>query len=223
MLLAAGRGERLRPLTDTAPKALVEVNGVSLLERHLRQLSAAGVVNVVINTGWLGEKIVERVGSGRQYGLQVVYSPEYAAQLETGGGVHRALPLLGTEPFWVVNTDIVCDRPFAVPALAEDIDAQLVLVPNPGYRDNGDFSLEAGRVRNGSVRPYTFSGIACYRPRFFAGCTQGRFGLAPMLQQAADEGRLSGEVYDGLWADIGTPERLAALRTRLQEVGSDGS
>ncbi|MEQ8206182.1 MAG: nucleotidyltransferase family protein [Woeseia sp.] len=221
MLLAAGRGERLRPLTDTSPKALVEVNGESLLERHLRQLSAAGVSNVVINTGWLGEQIVERIGSGRQYGLQVAYSPEYERLLETGGGVYRALPLLGPEPFWVVNADIVCDRPFAAPALPDGIDAFLMLVPNPDYRSTGDFNLEAGRVRNGTELPYTFSGIACYRPRFFADCAPGRFGLAPMLQKAADEGRLSGEVYEGLWADIGTPERLAALNKRLQQAGSD--
>lgn len=221
MLLAAGRGERLRPLTDTLPKALVEVNGESLLERHLRQLSVAGVSNVVINTGWLGERIVERIGSGRRYGLQVAYSPEYERLLETGGGVYRALPLLGADPFWVVNADIVCDRPFAVPVLPDDVDAHVILVPNPDYRVNGDFTREAARVRNGSDRPYTFSGIACYRPRFFAGCTPGRFGLAPMLQQAADTGRLSGEVYEGLWADVGTPERLATLNKRLQAAGSD--
>ena len=142
--------------------------------------------------------------------------------LETGGGVFRALPLLGSDPFWVVNADIVSDFSFTMPVLADDIDAHLVLIPNPGYRDNGDFDLQAGRVRNAAQSPFTFSGIAVYRPRFFAGCEPGRFGLAPMLQVAADAGRLSGAVYEGLWADVGTPERLAALTVRLQETGSDG-
>ncbi len=222
MLLAAGRGERLRPLTDQVPKALVEVAGVSLLERHLQRLAAAGVEHVVINLGWLGERIVERIGSGRRFGLQVVYSPEYEHVLETGGGIHRALPLLGMEqPFWVINADIVCDwqlRDFVMP---DEALAHLVLVANPDYRDNGDFDLRAGRVVNADSAPLTFSGIACYRPDFFADCRAGRFSLAPLLKRAAAAGTLSGELYDGLWADVGTPERLARANALLQSRNAD--
>ena len=222
MVLAAGRGERLRPMTDTVPKALVDVAGVSLLERHLRRLSRAGVRRVVINLGWLGEQIVERIGSGQRFGLQVVYSPEYENVLETGGGIHRALPLLGVDqPFWVINADIVCDWQLRNFALPDDASAHLVLVPNPNYRDNGDFDLNDGKVSNADIAPLTFSGIACYRPSFFDGCEGGRFSIAPLLRRAADEGRLSGERYEGLWADVGTPERLARAGRLVQESRSE--
>lgn len=216
MLLAAGRGERLRPLTDSMPKALVEVAGQSLLERHLERLAAAGVTMVVINLGWLGEQIVERVGSGRAYGLQVVYSPEDEQILETGGGIHRALPLLGAAPFWVVNADIVTDMPLPTVELDADSLGHLVLVPTPEYRDGGDFVLHQGRVWNAQRPTLTFSGIARYRPDFFRDCRPGRFPLVPLLRAAADNGRLSGSLYEGLWGDAGTPERLAALGHRLR-------
>lgn len=217
MLLAAGRGERLRPLTDRVPKALVEVAGKSLLERHLARLGRGGVTTAVINLGWLGDDIVARIGSGRRYGLQVVYSPEYDNVLETGGGIERALPLLGEEPFWVLNADIACD--WELPAddpLTADADGHLVLVPNPAYRDRGDFALSSGRVRNAGDAPLTFAGIARYRPAFFAGCTPGRFGLAPLLRSTADAGRLSGERFEGRWADVGTPARLEAAHALFQ-------
>ncbi|MCB1845783.1 MAG: NTP transferase domain-containing protein, partial [Halioglobus sp.] len=155
MLLAAGRGERLRPLTDTLPKALVYINGESLLERHLRRLSAAGITSVVINTGWCGEQIIERIASGRQYGVHVVFSPEYNHLLDTGGGILRALPLLGDEPFWVVNADIVCDWIPSAPSMPDDAMAQLVLVPNPGYRNMGYFGFRAVRVINKKNALYT--------------------------------------------------------------------
>lgn len=221
MLLAAGRGERLRPLTDTLPKALVDINGESLLERHLRRLADAGITNVVINTGWQGERIVERIGSGRQYGVRVVFSPEYEHLLETGGGILRALPLLGEGPFLAINADIVCDWPLSAPSMPAETMGHLVLVPNPDYRSNGDFGLSAGRIRNEKNPRYTFSGIACYRPEFFSGCAAGRFGMAPLLQRAADGGLLSGEVYPGLWADVGTPERLAMARATVQSDTSE--
>lgn len=217
MLLAAGRGERLRPLTDTRPKALVDVAGTSLLERHLARLGRAGVDTVVINLGWLGEQIVERIGSGRRFGVQVVYSPEYDNVLETGGGIERALPLLGDAPFWVLNADIACD--WELPAsdpLAADADGHLVLVATPAYREHGDFNLEDGRVRNAAAPTLTFSGIARYRPSFFARCEPGRFGLAPLLREAADTNRLSGEVHAGRWADAGTAERLEAANAMFQ-------
>jgi MurNAc alpha-1-phosphate uridylyltransferase len=211
MILAAGRGERLRPLTDDVPKALVEVNGVSLLERHLIALGKAGPRTVVINLGWLGERIVERVGSGSQFGLQVVYSPEYDNVLETGGGIHRALPLLGTDPFWVVNADVFSD--FRLPDLALDADklGHLILVPTPDHKENGDFDLVDGLVRNGDRPQLTFSGIGLYRPAIFAGQTAGRFPLAPILREAADDGQLGGSLYEGIWEDIGTADRLARL------------
>lgn len=219
MLLAAGRGERLRPLTDRVPKALVEVDGRSLLERHLEMLARAGVRVVVINLGWLGEQIVERIGDGGRFGLAVAYSPEGEHVLETGGGILRALPLLGSEPFWVVNADIVCDWLPPAHALPPDASAELVMVPNPAYREHGDFGLRDGRV-SPDDDAYTFSGIARYRPAFFAGCEPGRFPLAPLLQAAAARGELAGTLHTGLWADVGTPERLERASALLQSAGS---
>jgi MurNAc alpha-1-phosphate uridylyltransferase len=211
MILAAGRGERLRPLTDSLPKALVEVRGVSLLERHLGALQTAGFENVVINLGWHGEQIVERVGSGSSFGLNVVYSPEGENILETGGGIQRALPMLGSDPFLVINADIFTDMPLPTEALGENDQAHLVLVPTPAEKSGGDFDLIDGRVRNGDAAEYTFSGVSIYRPEFFAGCSPGRFSVVPMLRAMADAGQLAGSVYSGLWRDVGTPERLAEL------------
>jgi MurNAc alpha-1-phosphate uridylyltransferase len=216
MLLAAGRGERLRPLTDSLPKALVEVAGVSLIERHLRRLAQFGVTVVVINLGWLGEQIVARVGSGKQFGLQVIYSPEHEQILETGGGIQRALPLLGNEPFWVINADIFIDFAVRPAAIADDVLAHLVLVPMPAWRDHGDFQLQNARVTNGVPAPLTFSGVACYRPAFFADCPAGRFSVVPWLRRAADRGVVSGERHEGFWADAGTPQRLAELDRKLR-------
>ena len=211
MILAAGHGERLRPVTDTVPKALVEVHGESLLERHLRAVSAAGVETVVINLGRLGDQIVERVGSGSRYGLNVVYSPEGNDILETGGGIHRALPMLGSRPFLAINADIFTDMPLPIECLSENDIAHLVLVPTPAHKITGDFDLIDGRVRNGDDVEFTFSGVAVYRPEFFAGCTPGRFSLVPMLRTAADAGQLGGSSYSGFWRDVGTPERLIEL------------
>lgn len=211
MILAAGRGERLRPLTDSVPKSLVEVRGQSLLERHLETLQAAGIQNVVINLGWLGEKIVERVGSGARYGLDIVYSEEGDRALETGGGIHKALPFLGSDPFLVVNADIFTDMPVPEPELESGIAGHLVLVPRPAYRNHGDFDLCDSRVRNADNAMLTFSGVAVYRPEFFDGCEAGRFPLAPLLREAADAGRLAGSLYEGCWEDVGTSERLQLL------------
>lgn len=212
MILAAGRGERLRPLTDEVPKALVEVNGQSLLERHLETVRDAGIRSVIINLGWLGEKIVERIGSGKRYGIEVVYSPEGNNVLETGGGIHKALPMLGDEPFLVMNADIVTDMPIPDIELDADHLGHLVMVPTPDYRDCGDFELRDGLVRNDIAAMLTFSGVAIYRRELLDGCEAGRFPLAPILREAADAKRLSGALYKGMWADAGTPERLAAIR-----------
>ncbi len=216
MVLAAGRGERLRPLTDDIPKSLVEVGGQSLLERHLDNMRSAGIKTVVINLGWLGDRIVDRVGSGSRYGLDVSYSQEGDNILETGGGIHKALPMLGTKPFLVVNADIYTDMPVPDVELEDEHLGHLVMVPTPDYRERGDFDIDAGLIRNGEVCAHTFSGVAIYRPEFFAGCEAGRFPLAPMLREAADRGELSGSLYEGQWTDVGTPERLAALEASLK-------
>ena len=215
MILAAGRGERLRPLTDEIPKPLIEVGGRSLLERHLDNVRSAGIETVVINLGWLGDKIVEHVGSGKRYGLKVIYSQEGNNILETGGGIHKALPMLGSEPFLVVNADIYTDMPVPDASLEDECLGHLVMVPTPGYRDRGDFNIEAGLIRNGTDAALTFSGVAIYRPDFFDGCEAGRFSIAPLLREAADRGQLSGSLYEGLWADAGTPDRLAALKASM--------
>jgi len=211
MILAAGRGERLRPLTETTPKALVEVRGRSLLERHLDRLAAAGIDTVVINLGWLDDLIAGRIGSGQAYGLTVIYSPEGDDILETGGGIHRALPLLGPDPFLVVNADIYTDVPLPPAGLADTDLGHLVLVPRPAHKERGDFDLRDGRICESDDAAYTFTGVAVYRPEFFARCEPGRFPLAPMLKAAARAGQLAGSVYEGTWEDVGTPERLADL------------
>jgi len=211
MLLAAGKGERLRPLTNDIPKALVEVGGEPLLERHLRSLSAGGVETVVINLGWLGGQILERIGSGERFGLNVIYSQEGDDILETGGGIDRALPMLGSDPFLVVNADVFTDMPVPGVELHDSDLAHLVLVPTPADKKSGDFALSGDRVSNSGDSMVTFSGVSIYRPEFFDGCEAGRFSVVPMLRAAADDGRVSGSIYEGLWRDVGTPEKLAEL------------
>lgn len=211
MLLAAGRGDRLRPITDTIPKPLVEVCGEPLIAHHLRRLAQAGIDTVVVNLGWLGEQILERIGSGVEYGVNVIYSPEGDNILETGGGIHRALPMLGRDPFLVVNADIYTDMPVPDVGLLDGELGHLILVPKPAYREQGDFDLVAGKVRNARDPGLTFSGVAVYRPAFFANCRPGRFPLAPLLRKAADQGALGGSLYEGMWQDVGTPERLALI------------
>lgn len=213
MILAAGRGERLRPITDSMPKALVKVQGQSLLERHLWSVRAAGIETVVINLGWLGEQIEASIGSGARFGLQVVYSQEGDNILETGGGIQRALPLFGDEPFLVVNGDVFTDIELPV-ALSDDADGHLVMVPTPDFKTQGDFELVDGLVRNATSPALTFSGVATYRPSFFKDCEPGRFSVAPMLRRAADAGRLTGNLHSGLWEDVGTPERLERVNQR---------
>lgn len=211
MILAAGRGERLRPLTDTVPKPLVEVRGQSLIERHLNTLSRAGIREVVINLGWLGAKIQSRIGNGDAYGLRVRYSDEGDNILGSGGGILRALPMLGDDPFLVVNADVYMDLVVPEVALIDGFASHLVLVRTPDYRSQGDFNLTNGKVRNGAQPSLTYSGIAVYRPEFFEKCEPGRFSIVPMWRDAADAGRLQGSLYEGTWADVGTPERLEKI------------
>lgn len=215
MILAAGHGERMRPLTDETPKAMLEVAGSRLIDRQLDMLARAGVDTVVINLGRLGEQLVDHVGSGRRFGVQVVYSPEYDDILDSGGGIRRALPLLGTGPFWVINADIFTDMSLREIAVDPASAAHLVLVPTPDYRPGGDFTLQDGKVSNAAPRDLTFSGVARYLPGFFAGTADGKFSIVPLLRDAADKGELTGSVYEGTWEDVGTPQRLAEVSSRF--------
>jgi MurNAc alpha-1-phosphate uridylyltransferase len=211
MILAAGRGERLRPLTDTIPKPLLRVRGQPLIERHVMGLVRAGVERIVINLAWLGAQISEYLGDGARYGAAIVYSDEQPHALETAGGIIRALPHLGRAPFAVVNGDIYTDFPFETLGLAPDRDAHLVLVPNPPQHLRGDFGFEQGMALADAASRYTFSGIAIYRDAFFAGCADGVRPLKPMLLRCMAVKRCSAELYTGPWEDVGTPERLQAL------------
>jgi MurNAc alpha-1-phosphate uridylyltransferase len=221
MILAAGRGERMRPLTDHTPKPLLEVGGRSLIERLLDRLAAEGFRRAVINHAHLGELIVERLGDGSRYGLELAYSAEPPGALETGGGINNALPLLHTDPFLVVNADVWTGYPFARLRRPLAGLAHLVLVPNPAHHPEGDFILEGERLspRSPGGTAYTFAGMGVYAHALFAGCTAGAFPLAPLLRRAMAHGQVSGELYTGRWVDVGTPERLAALDRELsQEV-----
>ena len=223
MLLAAGIGARMRPLTLTTPKPLLQVGGRALIDWHLTALARAGVREVVINLSWLGAQIRAHVADGARFGLQVHYSDEGPVPLEAGGGIFKALPLLGPEPFLVVNGDIWTDCNFArVAGLPADCDGLLVMVPNPVQHARGDFFVAGQRVVafETPVRR-TFAGISVYRPDFFAGSAPGRLPLLPLLQRALNAGRLAAQFYDGLWFDIGTPQRLQELDTRLA-AGANG-
>jgi MurNAc alpha-1-phosphate uridylyltransferase len=218
MLLAAGRGERMRPITDSVPKPLVRVGGRALIAWHLTALARAGIEDVVINLSWLGEQLRAALGDGHDFGLRIRWSEEGPVPLETGGGIFRALPELGEAPFLVVNADIWTDIDFGRLTLAPDAHAHLVLVPNPPHHPRGDFGLEAGRIVEREHRRLTYSGVGVYRPEFFTGCTAGRFPLLPLLKRAIDARKLTGEEHRGQWCDVGTPERLARLESRLCAV-----
>ncbi len=211
MILAAGRGERMRPLTATTPKPLLRVRGEPLIERPIRACALAGITHVVINLSWLGSQIREHLGDGARFGVQIQYSEEIPDPLEVAGGIVRALPLLGPNPFVVLNADVYTDYPLTYLGVAGGDDAHLVLVPNPAQHPRGDFGCLDGRALAEASQRFTFSGIAVYRSAFFAGCAEGVRPLKPLLVRAMDAGRCGAEVYSGLWEDVGTPERLAAL------------
>jgi MurNAc alpha-1-phosphate uridylyltransferase len=215
MLLAAGRGERMRPLTLERPKPLLCVGGRPLLDWHLEGLADLGLDEVVINVSWLGEQIVEHAGDER-FGLKIRYSRE-DEPLETAGGIVQALPLLGETPFLVVNADIWTnyDRARLAGRTVPPGAARLVLVDNPDHHPDGDFSLDGERVRRRAGSTLTFAGLGLYHPQFFAGCAPGRRPLLPLFERAIDAGRLFGEHHRGRWTDVGTPERLARLDTEL--------
>ncbi len=218
MILAAGRGERMRPLTDHTPKPLLKVGGKPLIVWHLERLAKAGFKEVVINHAHLGERIEQALGDGSQWAMQVQYSPEKTA-LETAGGIANALPLLGAEPFLVVNGDTFTEIDFGVlkHALQANHHAHLVLVNNPPQHPNGDFAIEAGRLKNTGEKMLTFSGVGVYHPDLFASVTRGEPAkLAPLLRQAIAENQATAEYYQGVWHDIGTPERLNILNEELK-------
>jgi MurNAc alpha-1-phosphate uridylyltransferase len=222
MILAAGRGERMRPLTDTVPKPLLEAGGRALISYLIERLAGAGFTELVVNVSHLAGEIERALGNGSRYGVRIAYSHEEQA-LETGGGIAYALPLLGQKPFAVVNSDVYCDFDFARLTSAADaldsgaLSAHLVLVDNPPHHPAGDFVLAGGRVcAEGQVRR-TFSGIGVYAPRLFSGVTRGtKCQLAALLRPEMALGRVSGEHHAGLWMDVGTPQRLAELDRRLR-------
>lgn len=217
MILAAGKGERMRPLTLSTPKPLVRAGGVPLIEYHLKALAIAGFTEVVINHAWLGQQLESYLGDGSQYGMRIQYSRE-GEPLETGGGIFRALPLLGDEAFVVVNGDIWTDYDFSV--LHQPIAglAHLVLADNPPHHPAGDFTLVDGQVHDDQpgAATLTYSGIAVLHPQLFDGCSDGAFKLAPLLRKAMADGQVTGEHLRGHWVDVGTHERLAEVEALIE-------
>lgn len=220
MILAAGRGERLRPLTDATPKPLIMAGGKPLIAHVIERLVLAGFAQLVINLGYLGDQIEAFLGDGSAFRAKIAYSREPKEALETGGGIFQALPLL-SDPFLVVNGDVATDFPFTeLPRKILGL-AHLVLVPNPAHHPQGDFAFTAGWIKDQGAPRYTFSGIGVYRHALFAGCQPGRFPLAPILRQAIAKGQVSGQLYSGFWSDIGTLDRLEAFERYLQRRGGE--
>jgi MurNAc alpha-1-phosphate uridylyltransferase len=215
IVLAAGRGERMRPLTDTIPKPLLPVGGKPIITYHLEALARAGIHDVTINLSWLGSQLRDVLGDGSRYDVRIQYCDEGPVALETAGGIFNALPWLGPEPFLVVNGDIWTDIDFSVLSLEPEAHAHLILVPNPSQHPRGDFGLQGDLVVERDTDRFTYSGVGVYRPEFFAGCTPGKFPLLPLLKRAIAARRLLGELHRGEWCDVGTPERLAALDARV--------
>jgi len=226
LILAAGRGERMRPLTDACPKPLLKAGGKPLIDYHIEALVRAGIRTLVVNLSWQADQLRAYLGDGHRYGARISFSEEGPVPLETGGGIHQALGLLGSGPFWVVNGDISCDFVFDPRRLAPGRLAHLVLVANPPHHPAGDFRLQDGQVRNddgpGPER-LTFAGISLLDPALFAGSRPGRFALAPLLRAAAERGQVSGELHGGRWTDVGTPERLRLLDAELRQAPGAGA
>ena len=217
MVLAAGRGERMRPLSDEHPKPLLTVGGKPLLQWTIESLVRDGFNDLVVNTSWLGDQIQTWLGDGRQFDVHVNYSVEPDGPLGTGGGIHNALPLLVDQPFLVVNGDIWTDYSFKHLHEYRHTLAHLVLVDNPLQHPDGDFQLAQGLISNATTNRLTFAGIGVYSPRLFASCQPGDFPLAPLLRDAAENGSLGGEHYQGEWVDVGTPQRLNQLDQKLRD------
>jgi len=222
MILAAGRGKRMRPLTDHTPKPLLPAGSRRLIEHHLVHLAEAGIREVVINTAWLGEQIPAYLGRGERYGLAISYSDEGDRALETAGGIRHALPLLGDAPCLVVNGDVWTRYPLREVSKEPEGLAHLVMVENPAHNPAGDFALDAaGRLTEGGRDRYTYSGIGVFRPELFADLPDGPLPLGPVLREAMSRGAVTGELYRGEWQDIGTPERLQRLQETLDHGPGD--
>jgi MurNAc alpha-1-phosphate uridylyltransferase len=216
MILAAGRGERMRPLTDTLPKPLLEVAGKPLIVWQIERLAAAGFQRIVINIAYLGGLIKQALGNGSSWGVTILYSDERnGGALESAGGIVKALPLLADDRFIVVNADVWCAYPFIDNFDLEGRQAHLILVPNPEHNPKGDFGLANGLLDNAESRPYTFSGIGYYHRSLFDSLSEGKAALGPLLRAAADKGAVSAELYEGRWVDVGTPQRLEQLGRTL--------
>lgn len=216
-ILAAGRGKRMRPITDHTPKALLKVNGKSLIIYHIEKLCAAGVTDIIINLDYLGEKIRHTLGNGHSMGVNIEYSIERRGALGTAGGIVHALPLLGEKPFIVINCDIWSNLYYKqLPKHITNL-AHLIMVSNPKHHSQGDFSLANGRViyNKNANQQYTYSGIGIYQRTFFKNCQEGYLPLGLLLKYGAEHGNISGEIFSGQWFDIGTPERLNALQKHL--------
>ena len=214
MILAAGRGERMRPLTDNCPKPLLEVGGKKLIEYHIHALVSSGISDIIINHAYLGKQIEEYLGDGSRYDTNIMYSPE-AEALETGGGIFKALPLLGDAPFVLVNGDVWTDYEFNKLPTELDSLAHLVMISNPPHNTKGDFSLADDLLSQSGENKLTYSGIGVYHPDLFSECSAGRFPLAPLLKAAMDGNKITGEHFTGQWVDVGTPERLTELDEML--------
>ncbi len=216
MILAAGRGERLRPLTDSTPKPLLKANNKALIEYTIEALVKAGIVDIVINLAYLGEQIEAYLGNGSRYQANIQYSHEGESGLETAGGIKKALPLLGSEPFLVINADIACDFPLQTLTHQQVKLAHLVLIKNPRHNPAGDFAISTNHHLNSfDDIKFTFSGIGLYRPELFANLKPGKSALAPLLKAAMTNQQITGALHDGFWMDIGTEERLNALEHAL--------
>ncbi len=218
MILAAGRGERMRPLTDSMPKPLLQVGGKPLIAYHIQALAMAGVKDIVINTGWLGEQIEAVLSEGSQDAVSIEYSREPPDAYETGGGILHALPLLGEQPFIVVNADIWTDYDFSRLPVEPAGLAHLILVDNPPHHLHGDFMLDGTLARADGESCLTFSGIGVYRKELFADCVAEKFPLAPLLRAAMQHDQVTAEHYRGQWSDVGTPEQLAQLDSQLSDA-----
>ena len=219
MILAAGRGERMRPLTDHTPKPLLPVAGKPLIAWHIERLAAAGFTELIINHSHLGQQIEDALGDGDRWGVRIHYSAEGEGKaLETGGGIYNALPLLGNEAFLVINSDIFTDLDYASLNLPDHCLASLVLVDNPPHHLAGDFLLSGSQVSEGDGARLTFSGIGVYHPALFEDCQADAFPLAPLLRQAMRAGKVCGTHYIGHWTDVGTPERYQLLNKNIRNV-----
>ncbi len=216
MILAAGRGERMRPLTDHMPKPLLEVRGKPLLVRHMQKLSACGIKEIIINIAHLGYKIPELLGDGSLWDVHITYSDEQQeGALESGGGIIKALPLLGDETFLVVNGDVFCDYNFENDFDLGDDLAHLILVPNPNHNPHGDFGIINSRLLADAEEKYTFSGIGYYSHKLFEGLSIEKQALAPILRKAIAKDKIGGTLWEKIWHDIGTPERLREINLQM--------